>query len=261
MATVPTTPCAFCPRLCRHACPVAVATGMEAAVPSNIFALIHAAEHAGGDVEVATSAASLCLGCGACTSACAVEIPVAERLRAWRAAHEVAPVAHGVGEIEGYGEPVLVGAPEHVVGSAAALVTRDGLGHAAWRLGDDGVLAEVRRAFHGGRTARAVSGDVAEVLTFAGVAVERAAAPRLASRFRTCFEGADVSAHPGQLACCGRREGFAQREPLAARAVADANVEALAGARVGCGDQACADWLRAHGANIVGPLDAMTEDA
>ena len=35
MAAVPTTPCAFCPRLCRHVCPVAVATGMEAAVPSN----------------------------------------------------------------------------------------------------------------------------------------------------------------------------------------------------------------------------------
>ncbi len=229
MAAVPTTPCAFCPRLCRHACPVAVATGMEAAVPSNIFALIHAAQQEGGDVAVATAAASLCLGCGACTSACAVEVPVAERLRAWRAAHGEAPAAEGVGEVTGKGEPVLVG--------------------------------DASRAFEGGRTARTASGDVAEVLAFAGIPEQRVVAPSLSARFRTCFEGADVSAHPGQLACCGRREGFAEREPVAARAVAEANVEVFAGLRVACADASCAAWLRAHGADIVGPFDATTEDA
>lgn len=229
MAAVPTTPCAFCPRLCRHVCPVAVATGMEAAVPSNIFALIHAAQHGGGDVVVATSAASLCLGCGACTSACAVEVPVAERLRAWRAAHGEAPAAEGVAEVTRTGESVLVG--------------------------------DASRAFEGGRTARTASGDVAEVLAFAGVAVERVVALSLPARFRTCFEGADVAAHPGQLACCGRREGFPDREPVAARAVAEANVDAFAGQRVGCADASCAAWLRAHGADIVGPFDVMTEDA
>ncbi len=227
MAAVPTTPCAFCPRLCRHACPVAVATGMEAAVPSTIFALIHAAQYAGGDVDVATSAASLCLGCGACTSACAVEVPVAERLRVWRAAHEAGSTVEPLGEATGTSEPLLGGA---------------------------------RRTFDGGRRARTVSGEVTERLDVTGDVVERAPAPRPPARFRTCFDGADVPAHPGQLACCGRREGFAEREPLAARAVAEANVEALAGARAGCGDQACADWLRAHGANIIGPLDTRMEE-
>ena len=229
MAAVPTTPCAFCPRLCRHACPVSVATGMEAAVPSNIFALIHAAQQEGGDVAVATAAASLCLGCGACTSACAVEVPVAERLRAWRAAHAAAPAVECVGDVAREGAPVLVG--------------------------------EVDLAFEGGRTARSVSGDVAEVLDFAGVEVERSPAPKLSARFRTCSEGADVLGHHGQLACCGRREGFAEREPVAARAVAEANVEALAGQRVGCADASCAAWLRAHGADIVGLFDATTEHA
>ncbi len=229
MAVVPTTPCAFCPRLCRHACPVSVATGMEAAVPSNIFALIHAAQQEGGDVAVATAAASLCLGCGACTSACAVDVPVAERLRAWRAAHEVAPAAEGVEGVAGEAEPVLVG--------------------------------DSRRAVEGGPTARSVSGDVAAVLNVAGVEAERAPAPKPSAWFRTCFEGEDVPAHPGQLACCGRREGFAEREPVAARAVAAANVEALSGRHVGCADASCAAWLRAHGADIVGPFDATTEDA
>jgi ferredoxin len=202
---------------------------MEAAVPANIFALIHAAQQEGGDVAVATAAASLCLGCGACTSACAVEAPVAERLRAWRAAHAVAMVAEGVEPDPGAGAPVRVG--------------------------------EDRRAFAGGRTARAVSGDAADVHAFAGVVVERLPAPKPSARFRTCFEAADVPAHPGQLACCGRREGFAEREPLAARAVAEANVEVFAGLRVACADASCAAWLRAHGGDIVGPLDATMEDS
>ncbi len=263
------TPCAYCPRLCRHACPVAVATGLESAVPATIFATLHAYATGREDADVARSAASLCLGCGACTDACVPAVPVAARIREWRRALGEDVAADPVGAIEGDAPHVCVLGPDEdwpVAWSAsrglphAALRTRDSLGHARWAADADASekrLASLRQAFQG-RVAVVASGDVAEVLRAAGVAVERlqvVAGGR--ARFRTCFESGEGAGAPGQLACCGRREGFAEREPGAARDVARANVRAFAGDGVACGDEGCARWLRAHGADVLGPADAL----
>ncbi len=159
--------CAWCPRLCRHVCPVAVATGREAATPTSMMTIALLAQRGSVSAELAAASASLCLSCGACTQHCKVGVPVAARL----------------------GRP------------------------------DPGL---VRPAV------------VSAFLTF-----------------QVC--GTEGPPGPHQLACCGRRDGFAEREPEAARQVAEENVRRLDGREVRCADAECASWLRAHGARVVEP--------
>ena len=165
--------CTFCPRLCRHVCPTAVATGLESATATAMMAAAWLAAETGEAAD--PEALALCLGCGACTRHCKHHIPVAERLDA------------------AAGRPSLTRA--------------------------DAALPPV-----GGPDADP-------------------------NRFTTCFEGSVGAPH--QLACCGRRDGFADREPAAARAVAEENVRLLNGRAVSCSDPECASWLRKHGENIV----------
>lgn len=162
-----TETCAYCPRLCRHVCPVAVATAREAATPTAIMTIQHLLELGTVEPALATAAASLCLGCGACTAHCKVHVPVGDILRPGSAGPS-APVA----------------------------------------------------------------------------------APPAELAFRLCSD----LAYPGpdQLACCGRRDGFAEREPAAAAAVAAENVRRFSGRTVSVPDRDCAAWLRAHGAVIAG---------
>jgi hypothetical protein len=256
--------CAWCPWLCRHACPVAVATGREAATPTAMRTWELLAKAGQATRADALAGTSLCNGCGACTAYCAVDAPVAEALRAWRA--ETPPRAGPLAPILGDAPVVCViavGRPDWSEGWArssgiavARLQTADSLGAASWRAGDPGVTAAL--AAHLAGRARVVvdEGEAEEVLRAAGVPVERVAPPvgDGALRFVTCFEG-PLSSAAHQLACCGRREGFPAREPEAAGAVARENARRLDGAAAVCADGACAAWLRAHGANVQGPGD------
>lgn len=162
--------CAWCPRLCRHVCPVAVATAREAAVPTAMMVAVTQALRGALDRPDALEATRFCLGCGACTAHCKHHVPVAELLARFRA------------------EPPPGRGPELASSTAAELV------------------------------------------------------------FVSCGEGP----RPGvdQLACCGRKGGFDQREPELARAVAEENVRRFAGRRVACADEGCAAWLAAHGASV-----------
>lgn len=169
------TTCAFCPRLCRHVCPVAVATAREAAVPSAMMTAAWLALEGRLDRPDALLATRYCLGCGACTDHCKHHVPVAERLAAFREAPPPAP-------------------------RAAA----------------------------------------------APPAVPPASAEGLA--FLPCSAGPVSS--PDQLACCGRRDGFPDREPELAEAVARENVRRFAGRAVRCADPDCAAWLARHGARL-----------
>lgn len=72
--------CAWCPRLCRHVCPVAVATGREAATPTAMMTVALLAERGSVSPALAEAAASLCLSCGACTDHCKNRVPVAVAL-------------------------------------------------------------------------------------------------------------------------------------------------------------------------------------
>jgi ferredoxin len=255
------TTCAFCPRLCRHVCPVAVATGMESATAAAMMTV--PLLHARGALSAADALAgtSLCLGCGACTQHCKVHVPVAGRLSGWRADHAERVVPMPLAPVLGSetGVCILTGAHDWSgawaaqTGQAVArMPTSDSLGHTAWKQGDLGVLAAVA-AHLAGREVVTGSGAVAEVARAAGLVVHRLAEPPGALRFVSCHVG--PAPGPDQLACCGRREGFPEREPEAAQRVAAENVRLLAGRAAVIDDEECACWLRAHGADVVGPFD------
>lgn len=78
----PSSLCAFCPKMCRSACPVADAEGREAVTPWNKMSLVHLAR--GRDVSLREAgvqrALEACTGCGACVEKCAHGNPVAETL-------------------------------------------------------------------------------------------------------------------------------------------------------------------------------------
>jgi hypothetical protein len=266
--------CAWCPRLCRHVCPVAVATALEATTPTAIQTLVLLASSGLVQPAEAQAAASLCNGCGACTAFCKHYVPVADQLRALRPR----PVAAPLGAIEGVLPIVCViaedgpdWAPDYAAAAGvqvARLRTPDALGHDAWRAGDMDVprrLAEHLR----GRSAVTDQLDIRSVLDAAGVPVLPLPLAEGVHRFVTCYEGA-APGMPHQLACCGRREGFPQREPAAAAAVARENARRMVDGDPGpgsdrrgfggpstigyaCADAACARWLAAHGAPVRGP--------
>lgn len=253
--------CAWCPRLCRHVCPVAVGTAGEAATPTAMRTLTLLADRGDLTRAEALPGTDLCVGCGACTAFCALHVDVSGALRVWRGADAGAPPPEPLRALDGDGEEVYVvvdGRSEaydtyarHTARPVARLHTGDALGHAAWRHGDTEVLR--RLAAHlAGRRAVTDDGEVAEVLRAAGVPVRRLRAPEAAVRFVTCFDGPSLDA-PDQLACCGRRESFAARQPRAAADIARENVRRLDGRRAACADGGCAAWLRDHGADVVGP--------
>ncbi|MDP2309229.1 MAG: hypothetical protein Q8P18_24620 [Pseudomonadota bacterium] len=210
----------------------------------------------------ALAGTSLCLGCGACTAHCKVHIPVGQRLAAWRAPQVAPPPPDPLTPIEGGARIVcvLTGSSawsarwSEATGVEVAVVsTNDSLGHAAWRLGHPGVLEGVASHF-AGRELVTGSGAVEEVARAAGVPVRRLPAPAADAVFHPCHAGPRPG--PGQLACCGRREGFPEREPDAARMVAEENVRLLGDVITSCADEECACWLRAHGGRVVGPTDS-----
>ncbi|MFO0748869.1 MAG: (Fe-S)-binding protein [Myxococcota bacterium] len=73
--------CLYCPSLCQHACPVATVEGHETFTPQRLMSLAAHVPHgrvtASADVVKTLFA---CSGCGACTSACNYENPVADAL-------------------------------------------------------------------------------------------------------------------------------------------------------------------------------------
>lgn len=265
MNEVDFTFCAYCPRLCRHTCPVAVGTSLEAATPTSMATTVLLVIRGRLELADGLAAVDLCLGCGACTAHCKEHVPVGARLHAWRAEHEAAPIAEPLAPVEGDARLVCVVTDQDWSSAwarreglaVARLRTGDALGHAAWRLGAADVPARV--ASHlAGREAATASGEVAAVLEAAGIPVRRLPAPHGERRYRTCHEGAAPG--PDQLACCGRREGFAARREDLARQIAEENVRLLAGGEVACADEACAGWLRRHGARVAGPVDGLLEE-
>lgn len=85
-AAKPATLCAYCPKMCRFACPVAEAEARETVTPWGKMSLVYLAR--GGDTSLddtgAHEALEACTGCGACVEQCAHGNPVAETLFAAR---------------------------------------------------------------------------------------------------------------------------------------------------------------------------------
>ncbi len=248
-----TDTCPFCPRLCRHVCPVTSATAREAATPTAIATVLRLVGEGKLPAELAAAALELCNGCGACKRHCGVQQDVPALVRAQRdrpvpaALPELLP-ADGVRTIR-----VDIGS-EAGPGAAA---TSDALGHATLMVGDDRHVQRVAAHF-AGWTVVTGSHAVAEVLSAAaglagkyGVRVIMDAPPESGPRFLTCWEGANGV--DGQIACCGAREGYERRQPGIAGAMAGEVVRRMGTRKHTCADSHCASWLRAHGGEVEGP--------
>lgn len=245
--------CPFCPRLCRHVCPVAVATAHESATPTAIATVVRLAERGLLAAELADAALELCNGCGACTRHCGVKVDVAAFVRECR----TPPLPEPLPTLPDVGRVVRV---EVDPGEGELrVVSRDALGHGAVLAGQVEHLDRVARHF-AGWTVHTGSNAVAEVLAMAaarpgaqaqGLTVVpdplRAGGPR----FSTCWEGATGA--DGQVSCCGAREGFELRQPAIAAEMATEAVRRMGGRRHHCADAHCATWLRKHGGDVGGP--------
>ena len=127
--------CTYCPKLCRHTCPVSHAEARETLVPQAKMATLRLLRR--GDVETDTDNAAVlygCTGCLACTTACRHGITPGKHLLTARADMEQAGVGH----------PALEDLPERVRETAkrAALLAREALGmlsaHTGGALNGDG---------------------------------------------------------------------------------------------------------------------------
>ena len=88
--TRPATLCAFCPKMCRSACPVSEAEKRETVTPWAKMSLVHLGRT--GQVPLSSAGAQkaleACTGCGACVEQCAHGNPVSETLFAARSLAE-----------------------------------------------------------------------------------------------------------------------------------------------------------------------------
>lgn len=86
----PATLCAFCPKMCRSACPVSEAEKRETVTPWSKMSLVHLGRT--GQISLqqpgAQKALEACTGCGACVEQCAHGNPVGETLFAARSLAE-----------------------------------------------------------------------------------------------------------------------------------------------------------------------------
>lgn len=82
-----TSTCAFCPKMCRSSCAVAEAESRETVTPHAKMTLVQLATERVATLSDASPSKVIqaCTGCGACTSNCAHENPVADTLFAARA--------------------------------------------------------------------------------------------------------------------------------------------------------------------------------
>lgn len=86
--------CTYCPRLCRHACPVGTASSRESLTPR--FKMLVVGEWRQGRAQPTQEAAELlwgCSDCGECENACLHENPVGQSIYAARALAQKAGVA------------------------------------------------------------------------------------------------------------------------------------------------------------------------
>lgn len=259
--------CAFCPRLCRHACPVAVGSAREAAVPAVIMADVYAWVVGTGSAADAARAAALCTSCGACTRACKLERPVSDLLARVRAAVGPPPRVDEPGEVDGAGDLVAVETDERAWAAALAgrlgvavarLSTRDELGRAL--LGHpEAFAAHARRlrAVVGLRTLIAPSRGVEAVAAEAGIACRPLRSLVAVDPTLPAIPHCGAADNSEQLGCCGAAPPLSITHPDIAAAVGAEAARRLGGVPHSAEDAVCAQALRRHGAAVEDPVSRL----
>ena len=267
--------CAFCPRLCRPVCPIAVGSAREAATPTAMMTGPFLFASGALQAERAAASAALCTSCGACTTFCHAEQPVAALLSAARGALLPPPVVEPPGPVEGAGELVAVECDGRPWGEALArrlgrpvarLVTADHLGEAlldhadafaahAATLRAQVSAAELVVADLGcARVAEAANMPFRHILSLApmdtgGAQVHHPChGPRL-----------DGDAPPDALACCGAAAPLSLHHPAIAAEVAADAARRLGAAPACTPDARCGAALRAAGADITDPISVLLQ--
>jgi len=265
-ATVDT--CALCPRLCRHKCPVAVATGLESTTPTAIMTQVVLARH--NPKTPVASAVDLCTRCGQCQDACGIDQPVVSLLDQARTDHQPKPDPWVAPEIMGSADRVAVICGDFnwtdslrsaLKTNLAELHTSDHLGE-PHRIRTDTLsttLQEIRTIF-GDRTAitschtcqLALKAADIDTTLLADLLDEQHALPRW--RTCQCEHGPGVSV---TVRCCGARAPLQDRHPDLALSMACDVKRRLDGQAVYIEDSRCSAHLRAAGANTTDPVNRL----
>jgi ferredoxin len=274
-------PCVYCPRLCRHVCPVAVGTGRESASPTAMATQVWLYLEGRAELKEARAAAALCVECGACEAACEVEQPLAHLLGDFR--RRLAP--HGpqpLSEVEGEGALVAIEVDERRWAEALAarlgqpvarLRTADHLGQDA--LGQPSMTAHLARlrTSLGARTAVVSEHRSLAVLEAAGIATAHLrdlldwSAPGIPHQPCAGPRLPGATPAPLALACCGARAALSSAHPaladeLAAECGRRLHDEQPSPTAPLCSpDSSCARALRAAGWTVEDPLSSLLLDA
>lgn len=264
--------CAFCPRLCRHVCPVAVGSGREAATPTAKMTSVWAwlTEHGTGDDAFAHAA--LCTSCGACTEACKLDRPVAALLSEARGALRPAPTPPPIAEIIGEGLLVAVETDDRRWSEALAarlgqpvarLWSPNELGEALLDHTDGlAAITDALRVRLAGRTLVVASGGAWRVVEKAGLDAQHLSTlvpiPDDLPTFVPCSGPPPAgTANPDAIACCGAAAPLPATHPTIAAEVGQDAAGRLRGELHATSDARCGRWLREHGAQILDPIDQL----
>ncbi len=264
--------CSFCPQLCRHVCPVAVATGHEAATPAKMMAAVLLAQRGLIPPVDGARAAALCTGCGACERHCKYGIEVPALLAQARSTLASATQPGPLRAVEGMGELVAVHCDDRRWATAlsetlgqpvAVLRTRDHLGQAALEQRAQAAphLARLQATLAGRRAVSCCSRciDVLEAAGTRWVRLDALAPPSWTGPVYHCH---GHTAHPGEPvpgtpACCGAHGPLDRIHPELAADVARHAATAMPSEPVATPDAACRHALRRAGAELRDPIDLL----
>lgn len=269
--------CVYCPKLCRHVCPVAVGTGREAAAPSVMALHPFRFLRGEGGVTLAVEAASLCLECGACEAHCEVHRPLGSMLGALRRGLTPPPPADPLAAVEGEGRLVAVEEDDRAWASALAertgkevarLRTADHLGAQALShpLAPPEHARALRAAFDH-RVAVVADHRTLQALRQAGVEVvhlvELVELPTEGLAHAPCAGPRLQGRAASGLPCCGARAALPTVHPERAAEVASHAARLLdedrgdATTPVRSPDCTCARALRGAGLDVVDAVDLL----
>ncbi len=264
--------CGFCPQLCRHLCPVAVATGREAATPPKIMAALMLADRGRIPPDDAAVAATLCTDCGACERHCKYSVPVPALLAQARQRYPLPVTAAALAEIEGDGELVALHCDERSWGPSlaealaapvAVLSTSDHLGRALLDHPADAAphLARLQAACRGRRVVTTCSrcAAVLEAAKVSWLRIETLLPLEWRGPVHACREDGLGTGTPLEHAptCCGAHGPLPVHHPELAADVARDAARLLPDETVATGDSTCRTALRRAGADVRDPIDLI----